>query len=79
MTDALIWRDAHDKDMFHLGVEWRLGGMLQHLHCATLTRDALDDLFGVDSEVIEARLNTEPLPIKLEMIFPPIAKPEEQQ
>ena len=76
MTDAVIWRDAHDADMFHLGVPFKFKKIDKHTIWATVHVDGMSDLFGIDSEDLDRLVvaGEKPTPIKLEMIFP--HKPE---
>ncbi len=70
MTDALIWRDAHDPDQFYLGIEWKCHGKTFKRMWVAVHIDGLDDLFDMSSEDLKA-IGTAPVPIKLEMFLRP--------
>lgn len=43
---AYVWRDAHDKDMFHFG--YKVEARNRYYHWFSCHADAFDDLFNLE-------------------------------
>lgn len=69
MTDAFIWRDAHDGDQFYIGVRWEHGAKKFCRVWASVFVDGMADLFDMNENELKV-IGTTPVPIKLEMVLP---------
>ena len=65
---AYIWRDAHDREQFYIGIKMRDG---KFAVLCDITADSIFDLFGKDArDVIRDTVGTTPTRCFLDMKVP---------